>query len=242
MNWRENYLRRYYTSRPGWRDGSAEFLAMIDRYLRPGKNVLELGCGVANAVTEYLHDRAGAVDGLDVDPEARSNHFCREVFLYDGGDWPIGDETYDAVVSNYVLEHVADPDRLAGQLRRVLRPGGLFLFRTPCRWHYVSVVARLTPQWVHDRLAHRLLALEPGSPDRFPTYYRMNTQGRLVDLLARHGLDPLDVTLIEKEPAYGMAHPLLFLGFMLYERLVNSAEEYRGLRANILGAFVRQET
>jgi SAM-dependent methyltransferase len=241
MTWQERLLRRYYASRPGWRDGTGEFFDLLRDQIPDGAEVLELGCGPANPVTDFLAEHAEAVDGLDVDPDARTNPACREVHLYDGGDWPLPDASYDAVVCNYVLEHVADPDRLTRELHRVLRPGGVFVFRAPNRWHYVSLVASLTSHRIHELLANRLRHLDNHAHDPYPTFYRMNSLRTIRRLMERHHLRPRVLCTIEKQPVYGRAHPLLYLAFMLYERTVNSAEEFAGLRANILGAWVRED-
>ena len=40
--------------------------------------------------------------------------------------------------------------------------------------------------------------------------------------------------MIEPEPAYGRAHPLLFYPMMAYERVVNLSDTLSGLRITIL--------
>jgi SAM-dependent methyltransferase len=50
---------------------------------------------------------------------------------YDGVVLPLESDSCDAVVSNAVLEHVADVAAFAGEIRRVLRPGGW----VDCVWH-----------------------------------------------------------------------------------------------------------
>lgn len=48
-------------------------------------------------------------------------------------DWhnlPFADSSFDVVMSDQVLEHIADPFRCASEARRVLRPGGLQIHTT----------------------------------------------------------------------------------------------------------------
>ena len=42
-------------------------------------------------------------------------------------DLPFGDESFDVVAALWMLYHVADVDKALAQIRRVLRPGGLFV-------------------------------------------------------------------------------------------------------------------
>jgi ubiquinone/menaquinone biosynthesis C-methylase UbiE len=233
-------MHRYYLTRPSWRDGTAEFRQLIQAWVPSGAKVLELGCGPTNDMSFFLAETSGILDGLDVDDACRENAHIRNAYVYDGTRWPLPDASYDAVVCNYVLEHVASPSELAGEIRRVLRPGGTFAFRTPNRWHYVTLVSRWTPHWVHERLANRLRNLEEEASDPYPTFYRMNSLRSLRSLFSGMGFDCVELRTIEKEPSYGMSSQPLFLLFMLYERIMNSAEEFSWGRSNILGAFRRQ--
>lgn len=238
MTWQEEYLRRYYYSQPGWKDGTTEYWDLIRRSLASSCEVLELGCGPDNPTTRFLARTFRAVDGLDIDEAGcRRNPSLRRAYVYDGLAWPLGDASYDAVVCDYVLEHVEHPRRLAAELRRVLRPGGVFVFRTPCLWHYVSLASRLTPHRLHERLANRLRNLSERAEAPYPTFYRMNTPRALRRILAAEGFRRVVLRTIEKEPYYGLSLKPLFLLFLLYERLVNSAEEFAWARSNILGVF-----
>jgi len=48
---------------------------------------------------------------------------------------PFEDESFDAVIANHMLFHVADRAQAFGEIRRVLRPGGAFLSTTIGRDH-----------------------------------------------------------------------------------------------------------
>jgi len=121
----------------------------------PG-DVLDIGCGAA----KY----AGAV-GLDIsaDTDADIVHDL-DVFPY-----PIEDDSFDQILLQDVIEHVAEPMRVFQELHRIARPGATIQLRTP---HYSSVLAYGDPTHRHylSTIALRQLA-EPRfshySPVRF---------------------------------------------------------------------------
>jgi SAM-dependent methyltransferase/uncharacterized protein YbaR (Trm112 family) len=55
----------------------------------------------------------------------------RTTIILDAHDIPFANGTFDAVVAQAVLEHVADPYRCVAEIHRVLKPGGLVYAETP---------------------------------------------------------------------------------------------------------------
>jgi SAM-dependent methyltransferase len=55
----------------------------------------------------------------------------RTEIVCDGHDLPFADGSFDAVVAQAVLEHVADPPRVVAEMHRVLRDGGLVYSEIP---------------------------------------------------------------------------------------------------------------
>jgi SAM-dependent methyltransferase len=237
--WQERYLDRFYRKRKNWVNGTQQFHEMVRKRLPQDKQVLELGPGPQNKTSAFLCSNCASLDGLDVDEEARNNPHLRHAHIYDGGDWPIKDDSHDAVVADYVLEHLEAPAKTVAEAFRVLRPGGMFIFRTPNLWHYVSMASFLSPHWFHNLVANRLRNIPPGAHDPYPTYYRMNRCRTVRRLMRSAGFNEVELAMIEKNPSYGMYSRILFFLFLGYERLVNSSNLFSMFRVNILGVFAK---
>ena len=93
--------------------------------------LLDSGCGSMpykklilsnSAITNYT--------GLDI--EAGLNYDdIQPDYLWDGKKMPFDDKAFDVVISTEVLEHVSDPDAYLKEVKRVLKPGGIFFFTVP---------------------------------------------------------------------------------------------------------------
>lgn len=234
--WQERYKHQFYVSKAGWLDGTEEFHQLCRAKIRPGSVILELGAGPTNPTSSFLAT-LGEVHGADPDPDVAKNEALASAKVIENDRLPFADGSFDACVSNYVLEHVADPTAHFAEAARVLRPGGVYLFRAPNRYHYVSLVSRLTSHWFHVLVANRLRNLGPGAHDPYPTVYACNTERAVRHYAAESGFDVEELRMIEKEPSYGMSSRVLFVAFMAYERFVNSSDAVSGLRANILAAL-----
>ncbi|MBK9216618.1 MAG: class I SAM-dependent methyltransferase [Chloracidobacterium sp.] len=236
MAWQDEYLARYYSAESGWVDGNVVFHGLCESVIAAGGEILEVGAGPTNITSDFLAT-LGRLHGVDIDADVRDNTALAAAHVLDGEAYPFEDNTFDACVSNYVIEHVADPTGHLAEIRRVLKPGGSYIFRTPNFWHYVSLVSHLTPHSFHTLVANRLRNLPAESHDPYPTHYRLNTRASIERAAKAAGLTVERLDLIEKEPMYGLGSRLLFFPFMAYERIVNSSEAFSGLRANILGVL-----
>jgi SAM-dependent methyltransferase len=80
---------------------------------------LEIGCG-ARANRDHLSQ----VEWIGMDP----NLFMRPLVCAAAEALPVRDGAVDLVIATLVLCSVRDPERVLAEVRRVLRPGGRFLF------------------------------------------------------------------------------------------------------------------
>src|SRR5262249_1322595 len=99
-----------------------------------GKDVLEIGCGIATDGLEFARNGARYV-GVDLTPAAIE--LAEERFRLFGvaGRFklanaeerlPFTDASFDHVYSFGVIHHSPNPDRIVTEIRRVLRRGGTF--------------------------------------------------------------------------------------------------------------------
>lgn len=112
----------------------------------PGK-VLDLGCG------DRKYPGSVGVD-LSADTQADIVHDLNVV------PWPLGDDQFDQVLMQDVIEHVKNPYAVMAEVHRVCRPGATVQLRTP---HFSSVLAFSDPTHLHylSELGVRALA-NPG--------------------------------------------------------------------------------
>ena len=93
--------------------------------------LLDVGCGVANA-HKQLTGRVGAIAGIDVSAAsiavARQRNPGIRYEVFDGCHLPFAEGSFDAAFAINVFHHVpvAQRSTLVADIRRVLRPGGLF--------------------------------------------------------------------------------------------------------------------
>jgi SAM-dependent methyltransferase len=102
-----------------------------------GLRVLDFGCGHGMAAV-VLARRGGRVTALDLSPgylaearrRARANGAAVDFVQADGERLPFADDSFQRVWGNAVLHHL-DLGAAAGELRRVLQPGGVAVFCEP---------------------------------------------------------------------------------------------------------------
>jgi len=105
--------------------------------VRPGHNVLEIGCGTGSVVVAIKRSQPEAeVTGLDPDPKAlerarkKAQRNSASIHFDQGfaGELPYPDHSFDRVISSFMFHHLDDPEKekTLREVRRVLKPGGSF--------------------------------------------------------------------------------------------------------------------
>jgi SAM-dependent methyltransferase len=173
----------YFERSPVQADAAALQRLVAFAALPRGAHVLDAGCG-PGLVAEAFLAAGHRVTGVDLSAEmvARARARCgrfgeRASFAQARLDGLPPGPTFDAAVSRFVLHHVRDPLAfLAAEVARV-RPGGVVVASD-----HVGDAEPARAAW-HARI----------EVDRDVTHVRNLTSGELVDLLARAGLEGIQL-------------------------------------------------
>ena len=164
-----------------WRAGQARRLEMILAAAgeRLKGRLLENGCGIGQYAAHLLPYAAGGLVGLEYDFERARQALgaAGQIVNAAGEALPFPDETFDAILSHEVLEHVADDALAAGEMARVLRRGGRILLFAPNRgypfethgvywrgrYHFGNIpLVNYLPRRLRDRLAPHVRVYSTG--------------------------------------------------------------------------------
>jgi SAM-dependent methyltransferase len=127
-----------------------EFVRSLGHFDR----VLDLGCGDGRLTMELSATELTAADVSPVGLERARRRLpsARIVELEPDAPLPFEDGAFDLVLCAETIEHVRDVQLLVSEVRRVLRPGGLFAATTPAN---LAVGRRPDPLSPHLRFFTR---------------------------------------------------------------------------------------
>ena len=155
---RRRYFEEISRKRFQRRDWHVPTVARFDSFR--GKDVLEIGCGIATDGLEFARNGANYV-GVDLTPH--SIELAKERFGLFGvpGKFevanaeerlPFPDATFDHIYSFGVIHHSPAPERIVREIRRVLRPGGtltVMLYNRSSINYYIEIMfLRKISRWL----------------------------------------------------------------------------------------------
>jgi SAM-dependent methyltransferase len=117
--------------------------------VRPGLRVLDVGCG-PGALAARAAQVVGPAQVAAVDPSEPFAEACRErvpgadVRVAAAESLPFPDGTFDAVLSQLVVNFLADAPAGVTEMRRVAKPGGMV---AGCVWDYAGGMRMLRAFW-----------------------------------------------------------------------------------------------
>lgn len=230
----ERFRQRYKQMRPGYQPALAVYKERMSELIDEDTRLLDVGCGPGGLVTDAV-GLAKLVVGLDRNVSSfRSLAELQTLVEADLDRLPFADNTFDLVTCSWVLEHISAPQAALGEVARVLRPGGSFLFITPNKRNYVVRLRQLIPNLVSQRIVRAIYARDEAFIN--PTYYRANTYQDIDRVLRQAGMQ-CQVFYHIGDPSYLAVNDVMFRVSVLIERLIDRL--WPQGRVHLVGLYVK---
>lgn len=179
--------------------------------------VLDWGCGKGH-VTKIMRELGPRqVESCDILSDKDDSTFGQETPIIDRFSiqvkpleheyvLPYGDDVFDVVLSVGVLEHVPNDRASLAEIKRVLKPGGLFFcFYLPTKLSWTQEIAHRRGNNYHDRLY---------------------TMSQIQEMLGSTGLEMIDSWYRQMLPKNTVKYP----NFRLFEKVDQLVTEFTPLR------------
>ena len=184
-----------------WRGGQERRLKMIERWAQlEDAHVLDHGGGNGMYASQISRRYNAQVSVFDIEL-ARVQEAQREALyavVAAAEHLPYPTDYFDSIVSNEVLEHVADDYGAARELVRVLKPGGRAVIFVPNRWYPFETHGHYWRGEYHFGNTPLINYLPDRWRDRLAPHVRAYTKRGLLSLFA-----DLPVTIPHYDRIYG---------------------------------------
>lgn len=124
---------KLYMRIPGYIFSNDLFKSWIKKAIGPGQVWLDAGCGRNSLVNEfsYLSPNGVGIDEVIHPALVDKSRFIKA----DLSIIPLESSSVDCIISNMVVEHLANVEKVLDEFHRVLEANGSFIFRTTNKWY-----------------------------------------------------------------------------------------------------------
>lgn len=127
----EKFVREYLNEKKLYEDYFNNKLALLEKYKKPG-TILDIGCG-AGVFMQSANAKGWLVTGVDASRAVKKYARGLKMEVKFGKIENIGfkDESFDVITMFQTIEHIGNPLSVVMKVRKLLKPGGIFLMTTP---------------------------------------------------------------------------------------------------------------
>lgn len=217
----KNPYQQYYSK--SYTDDSTEHInkkwvkivkSKLSISIDPDKKILDVACGISTLGKEF----GNQVYGLDLSPQAVRVAQKKGINAKIGDvekKWDYPDNYFDVIIASHIIEHVANPDHLILEAKRVLKKNGLLIVATPnlAAWfNRILLLFGIQPFFTEVSTVDKTLGLKftrKFTSLRNPLgHLRVFTPGSLKDILKLHGFR---ITKAAGAEFLSFPAPLLFI-------------------------------
>lgn len=234
QKWAQDYIANRF---PDFADAETRFRQVIYNQLQPDTIALDAGCGHGGPVQDRVKE-VRLVTGADLDLGAlRKNPNLQGKMVMASLEYlPYQDGLFDLITSQWVLEHLSNPQAVFAEFDRLLKPGGRFIAITPNSRSIIATIAKALPMSVKAKM---LSKLGRGEGDTFPVYYRANT-GKALKELAGFSHWRIEKLEFIGAPFYFIFSPMLFRLMVFFSKRAQRGPWHR-FRPHVLVVFKKPD-
>ena len=206
-------------------------------FIKEDTQWLDLGCG-HQILPQWLWQKQSSLVekcqrlvGIDYDMDSLMRNEC--ISLKVRGDitnLPFKSNSFKLVSSNMVVEHLDKPLAQLKEVYRILKPDGIFLFHTPNKFGYITIISRFIPKVLKVPIISFIQGRH--EEDVFPTFYRMNTMRNIQKSSNQIGFKVKRIMMVNSAAQFVMISPLVFLELCWI--CLSMTRAFRPLRVHII--------
>jgi len=202
-----NYFQKIWSE--AYKQNDQNILSLLEQNTLA--KVLDIGCGDGKKTIKFKSkigsNNITGVDGVKKRLIAAKKCGVDKVFCFElENKWPLKNDSFDVIISNQVIEHIANTDHFIKEIKRILKPKGYAVVSTEnlASWHNIFALVLGFQDFSHHTIMKRHIG-NPFSPhfnEKTLTWSKKDNSG-VDDTAYPHLKVPTYYSLIKSFEAYG---------------------------------------